>query len=93
MAKTNAERQKQYRKNRAFAGPDSNGERRLHTWVSTGAKLALERLAARYRVTEKEVLEKLISEADDKIFSTLEFDSAEFVDYLNATPAAPEVTQ
>ena len=93
MAKTNAQRQQDYRKNRAFAGPDRNGERRLSTWLTTGAKLALERLAARYRVTEKDVLEKLICEADDKIFSALEFDSPEFVDYLNATPAAPEVTQ
>lgn len=94
MAKTNAERQQQYRQNRVFAGPDRNGERRLNTWLSTGAKLALERLAARYGVTEKEVLEKLVFEADDKVFSTLEFDSADFVAYLNASPAImPVVTR
>ena len=95
MAKTNAERQQQYRKNREMAGPDKNGERRLNTWLSTGAKLALKRLAARYGVTEKDMLEKLVSDADDKIFTTLEFDSADYVAYLNAPPAVavPAVTQ
>ena len=96
MAKTNAERQQQYRKNRAIAGPDKNGERRLNTWLSTGAKLALERLATRYALTERGMLERLVKDADDKILSTLVSDSAELDAYLKDSPAAaaaPAVTQ
>ena len=43
MAKTGAERQTAYRKGRPMAG--ENGERRINTWVSTGAALGLSRLA------------------------------------------------
>ena len=45
MAKTAAERQAAYRKNRATAG--DNGERRINVWVSTATALALQRLARR----------------------------------------------
>jgi hypothetical protein len=43
MAKTAAERQKQYRASRPFAG--DNGERRVSAYVSTRGALALHRLA------------------------------------------------
>lgn len=85
QAKTPAQRQAEYRKARAFAGPDGNGERRLNTWISTGASLALARLANRYGVTKREILERLISEADDQIAATLEQDSPEWAAYFNAT--------
>jgi hypothetical protein len=81
MAKTNAERQKEYRKNRQISGVDNNGEHQLNTWISTGATLALDRLAIRYGVTKKEMLEKLIKSEDLKISSTLELDSQEWNDY------------
>lgn len=84
-AKTPAQRQAEYRKARAFAGPDGNGERRLNTWISTGASLALARLANRYGVTKREILERLISEADDQITATLDPDSPEWSAYFNAT--------
>jgi hypothetical protein len=83
MAKTNAERQKEYRKNRQVSGVDNNGEHQLNTWISTGATLALERLAFRYGVTKKEVLEKLIKNEDGKILAMLELDSQEWNDYQN----------
>jgi hypothetical protein len=51
-----------------------SGERRINTWVSTGAHMALNRLAKRYGVTKREMLEKLISEADGKIKDTLNTD-------------------
>jgi hypothetical protein len=72
MAKTAAERQAHYRNGRSMAG--ESGERRINTWVSTGAHMALNRLAKRYGVTKREMLEKLISEADGKIKDTLNTD-------------------
>lgn len=53
MAKTSAQRQQDYRRQRPFAGPEGNGERRLNTWLSTAANLSLERLACRYGVTKQ----------------------------------------
>jgi hypothetical protein len=61
----NAERQRLYRANRPTAG--ENGERRINTFVSTGAKLALTRLAARYAVTEREMLQRLIVDAEAEL--------------------------
>lgn len=60
MGMSNAERQAEYRARRPLAGPGGNGERRVNTWVSTEAALALERMSRRYGVTKKEMLEKLI---------------------------------
>ena len=83
MAKTSAERQAAFRQKRPFAG--ENGERRINTWVSTGTALALSRLAHRYGVTNREMLEKLVGEADQEISSTLELDSPEWAAYYNVT--------
>lgn len=62
-----------------------NGERRLNTWISTGAALALKRLAARYGVTQREMLERLVSEADQTIIETLDSDSPEWGRYFSVT--------
>jgi hypothetical protein len=62
MGKSNAERQRAYRAARATAG--DNGDRRLQSWVTTSTDLALDRLAKRYSVTRREMLEKLILDAD-----------------------------
>jgi hypothetical protein len=82
MAKTVAERQKEYRAKRPFAGEDGNGERRLNTWVSTRAYLALDRLAERYDVTKREMLERLVIAEDEKILSSMKLDSPEGEKYL-----------
>lgn len=79
MAKTSAERQREYRANRPEAG--DNGERRLNTWVSTGTALALDRLANRYHITKREMLERLIRNADDKVLKILS-GTKEFEEYL-----------
>jgi hypothetical protein len=84
MAKTAAERQAIYRKNRAYAG--DNGERRINTWVTTGTYLALGRLARRYGVTNREMLEKRVGEADQAIVSTLDPDLPEWSTYFTVTP-------
>lgn len=83
MAKTVAERQREYRARRPEAG--DNGERRLNTWISTGAALALDRLAVRYSVTKREMLEKLVIAEDEKLLSGMDPDSAEFQAYLART--------
>lgn len=80
MAKTAAERQKEYRARRPEAG--DNGERRLNTWVTTGAYLTLERLAFRYGVTKREMLERLIKAEEEKVLSTMGPDDAEYDAYL-----------
>ena len=85
MAKTNSQRQAQYRKARATAGADGNGERRISSFVSTSAALALGRLAKRYGVTRREILEKLLTAADEEILKTLDPDAAEWTEYFGVT--------
>jgi hypothetical protein len=85
MAKSNAERQREYRARRPFAGPDGNGERRINAWISTGAALALERLARHHGVTQREMLERLILDADDRIVKALDPDSAAWAEYFGVT--------
>ena len=65
MAKTTAERQANYRARRATAAEDS-GERRLNTWVSKAAHLELARIAQRYGVTQREMLERFILVDDER---------------------------
>ena len=99
MAKTASERQKDYRNRRSMAG--ENGERRINTWVTTAAALALKRLAARYGVTNREMLEKLILEADDKVCRAIDDDdTVAWNTYFEANPlrrnksaGAPENTK
>ena len=85
MAKTNSQRQAQCRKARATAGADGNGERRISSFVSTSAALALGRLAKRYGVTRREILEKLLTAADEEILKTLDPGAAEWTEYFGVT--------
>jgi hypothetical protein len=84
MALTTAQRQAAYRARRATAGESGNGDRRLDMWVSTEADLALARLAQRYAVTRRQMLERLITRADDAIVRRLEPDSAQWDAYFSA---------
>jgi hypothetical protein len=61
-----------------------NGERRINTWVSTGSHMALNRLAKRYGVTKREILERLIGDADRQIIDSIETDE-EWDVYFNVT--------
>ena len=63
MAKTNAQRQSDYRA-RHLKDEDGKAER-LNLLVNLHAKRALERLAACYAVTQREVLEGLLREANN----------------------------
>jgi hypothetical protein len=89
MAKTLAQRQKAYRDKRQFAGKDGNGERRLNAWVSTRASLALERLAKRYGVTKRDMIERLVVTEEDRLLSGMNSDSPEWRQYFSE----PDVTQ
>jgi hypothetical protein len=80
MAKTGAERQKEYRAKRPFAG--DNGERRVNTWVATRTYLAMERLANRYGVTKRELLEHLVTAEEEKVLKDIKLDSPEGEQYL-----------
>lgn len=82
MAKPSAQRQKDYRAQRPFAGPDGNGERRLNTWLSTAASQALHRLARHHGVTKRQVLEQLLSAADQKIIASLDLDTQAWNSYF-----------
>ena len=81
MAKTAAERQAAYRSRR----DNGEGERRLDTRVTVAAHFALNRLASRYRVTRREMIERLILEADNAILKTFQIDTPEWDTYLNVT--------
>ena len=86
MAKTAAERQKEYRASRQLAG--ENGERRIAAYVSTRAALALNRLSSSYGVTKRELLEKLLIAEEDKVLRGLNLDSEEGKKYLGESYAS-----
>jgi hypothetical protein len=81
MARTAAERQAAYRKNRATAG--DNGERRINVWVSTATALALQRLARRGAVTQRSVIEELVLAADEQAAASLT--EEEWAGYFSVT--------
>jgi uncharacterized protein YhjY with autotransporter beta-barrel domain len=84
MAQTAAQRQADYRKRRIMAGVAGNGEQRLNTWVSTGAQMALVRLARRDKDTMRAVLERLILAEDEAILAGLEAGSVEWEAYFGS---------
>jgi hypothetical protein len=83
-ARTGAERQAAYRQSRSTAG--ENGERRINTWVTTGASLALARLARHHGYTNRDMLERLIIAADEKIVAKLDASAPEWNVYFNVAP-------
>lgn len=85
MAKSTAERQAAYRARQSSAGADGNGQRRVSMWLSTGAALALARLARRYGVTQRELVETMLRAEDDRVLATIPIDSAEWDKYFSQT--------
>ena len=84
MAMTTAERQAAYRERRRMVG--LSGERRLNTWVSTTSHMALERIARRNKVTQREILERFLTAEDDRILAGLMPGTAEWDDYFGIKP-------
>lgn len=56
----------------------------MSTWISTGTFLGLDRLARRYGVTKRELIEGLIKIEDDRVIATLELDTPEWDEYFAA---------
>jgi hypothetical protein len=81
MAKTAAQRQAEYRKRR----DDGDGEYRVNSWISSKAFFALSRLAKRYGVTKREMVERLATEADDRVSAGFKLDSPEWNEYFGVT--------
>lgn len=69
MGKSNAERQAAYRA-RHFKAQDG-GLERLSLAVSVPTKAQLERLASCYAVTQREVIESLLEQAERRLLESL----------------------
>ena len=89
MPKSPAQRQKEYREKRQFAGPDGNGERQVKAWISTGSYLAFKRIANRYGVTQQALLQWLIADEEARILQTIGTDDAEREKYLYGQDVTP----
>jgi hypothetical protein len=81
MAKTNAERQAAYRSKRDERN-NGDGERRLNAWITSAADLALDRLARRYAVKRRQMMERLICDADNVILKSLDCNNPEWDNYF-----------
>lgn len=81
MAKSNAERQAAYRA-RHLKDVEGKGGR-LNLVIDIHAKLALERLARCYGVTQKQMLEKLAVEAERATLEKIEALPSGQVDYYD----------
>jgi hypothetical protein len=82
MPKTNAERQAAYRRRHL---KEMNGMlERLNMMLSLHAKRQLERLAAGYGVTQRELLERLLAEAERAALDTLPANAQD--DYYEKRP-------
>ncbi len=71
MAMTNAEKQANYRKRKIKEG---EGER-LQVIISLHAKLAIQRLAKHYGITQAALIERLVMNEQKRVTDTLESDA------------------
>ena len=69
MAKTNAERQADYRKKHLVL--ENGTKERLNMLVSGSTKAKLERIAFHYGVTKIEVIERLLAKEENTILESL----------------------
>lgn len=71
MAMSNAERQRRYRE-RAFKDPDGLLRNRVTLDLSVSSARALERLSRGYGVTKRDLVERLLDEAQRAVLSSLD---------------------
>lgn len=81
--KDNAKRQAEYRQRRLKEGSDQ----RLNVILDLHAKLALERMARHYSVTNKKVLERLLLEAQSQLLEQM--DGQQQSDYYDGNISTP----
>lgn len=79
MAKTAAERQREYREKRRFG---RNNEHQLNAWISTESNLALERLAQHKGMTKRQIIERLLIDADTRAIAKLDDSKPEWSEYF-----------
>ena len=82
MSLSNSERQARYKKTRHKAN-DGDGEYQLNCWLTSQAKFALKRLAKHHGISQRAVLEWLLTESDEATFRSLSEDQQD--DYLSVT--------
>ena len=78
MAKTSAERQRNYRERRR----QGDGDRRLDAWISAQAYSALERLAECRGITKREMIELLVITVDTDVSAISKLDPTEWDAYF-----------
>jgi hypothetical protein len=83
MTKSTAERQAAYRDRQDSGGVDGNGQRRISMWLSTGAAFAMARLASRYGVTQRELVENMLLAEDERVLATMTIDTPEWNTYFS----------
>ena len=71
MAMSNAEKQASYRKQKIQEGEGS----RLQSVISLHAKLAIQRLAQHYGITQAALIERLVMEEQKRVTDTMDGDA------------------
>lgn len=83
-ARTGAQRQQDLRWRREH-GIGGKYERKLDLYITSQERSGLSRLASYYGKTERELLEKMISEAENSILKTLDVTSPQWHMYFDKT--------
>lgn len=83
MAQTNAQRQAAYREKRLRS--EESPSMRLNYMIGLHSKNALERLASCYCVTQQEMIEKLISDAERALFKKMKISAEDQTKYYDKT--------
>lgn len=76
-----AQRRARYRQRR----DTGDGQYRISVWLSSHARFALERLAGHRGLTRQQLLEQLLSAADDEVLAGIEVDTPQWDRYFGAT--------
>ena len=82
MRLSNAERQARYKKTR-YQANNGDGEYQLNCWITSQAKFALKRLAKHHGMTQRAVLEWLLTESDETTFRAMNEEQQD--EYLEVT--------
>lgn len=80
MPMSNKDRQRQYRLSRKSVG--DFGEYRINTYVTGDTHFNLKRIARRYNISQRQVIELLIGNAHKAIVDKMEIDSPEWNEYF-----------
>jgi hypothetical protein len=85
MAKTLEQMQAKCRRERVYSGIYSSNKRLNTPWVTGKTDHLLDLLCSYYGVTKREMLEKLVADADDAICLELKSDNRELEKYQKYT--------